>query len=126
MIHESRFVSLWWRKRTGGTVAGEARKLTWTFLTNHAHVLVCIAEDPQVRARDIATRVGITERAAQSIIADLAADGYLTRTRIGRRNRYQIHPGLPLRHPLEADHSVGDLLRTLGRLSRRASRPRSA
>lgn len=59
---------------------------TWTFLTNHAHVLVCIAEEPDIRGRDIATRVGITERSAQAIIADLVAEGYVTRTRIGRRN----------------------------------------
>jgi hypothetical protein len=91
---------------------------SWTFLTNHAHVLVCIADDPDTRGRDIAERVGITERAAQAIIADLVADGYVTRTRVGRRNRYEIHPDLPLRHPLEADHSIGELLSMLGLLRR--------
>lgn len=89
---------------------------TWTFLTNHAHVLVCLAEEPDIRGRDIATRVGITERAAQAIIADLVADGYVTRFREGRRNRYEIDPSAPLRHPLEHDHTVGELLVTLGRL----------
>ena len=89
---------------------------SWTFLTNHAHVLVCLAEEPDVRGRDIATRVGITERAAQAIVADLVKDGYVTRTREGRRNRYCVHPDAPLRHPLEHDHSVGELLVTLGRL----------
>lgn len=89
---------------------------SWTFLTNHAHVLVCLAEEPDIRGRDIATRVGITERAAQAIIADLVADGYVTRFREGRRNRYEIDPSAPLRHPLEHDHTVGELLVTLGRL----------
>lgn len=88
----------------------------WTFLTNHGHVLVCIAAEPDVRGRDIAERVGITERAAQSIVADLVAEGYVTRTREGRRNRYQVHPDAPLRHPLEDDHTVGELLTTLGKL----------
>ena len=89
---------------------------TWTFLTNHAHVLVCIAEEPDIRGRDVAQRVGITERAAQAIIADLVADGYVTRRREGRRNRYQVHEGSPLRHPNESDHTVGELLVMLGRL----------
>lgn len=88
----------------------------WTFLTNHAHVLVCIAEEPDVRGRDIADRVGITERAAQAIVADLVSDGYVTRAREGRRNRYEIHRDEPLRHPLDHDHTVGELLVTLGRL----------
>jgi hypothetical protein len=97
----------------------------WTFLTNHAHVLVCLAEEPDVRGRDIATRVGITERAAQAIVADLVAEGYVTRSREGRRNRYLVHPDAPLRHPLEHDHTVGELLVTLGRL-RPPRRPRRA
>jgi hypothetical protein len=86
----------------------------WTFLTNHAHVLNCIAADPDVRLRDVAQLVGITERAAQLIVADLAEAGYITRTRIGRRNRYEVHPELPLRHPIERDHEVGELLEALG------------
>jgi hypothetical protein len=94
----------------------------WTFLTNHAHVLVCIAEDPDARGRDIAEKVGITERSAQSIIADLVADGYVSKTREGRRNRYAIHPDVPLRHPLEQDHTIGELLVTLGRLRTRRTR----
>ena len=88
----------------------------WTFLTNHAHVLVCLAEEADVRGRDIATRVGITERAAQAIVADLVDAGYVTREREGRRNRYEVHPDAPLRHPLESEHTVGELLVTLGRL----------
>jgi hypothetical protein len=82
----------------------------WTFLTNHAHVLLCIAADPDIRGRDIAERVGITERSAQSIVADLVESGYLTREKVGRRNRYQVHAGKPLRHPLERDHEVAELL----------------
>lgn len=82
----------------------------WTFLTNHAHVLLCIAADPDVRGRDIAERVGITERSAQSIVADLVEAGYLTREKVGRRNRYQVHAGKPLRHPLERHHEVAELL----------------
>ena len=83
----------------------------WTFLTNHSHVLLCIAEDPGIRGRDIADRVGITERSAQSIIADLVEAGYLTREKVGRRNQYEINPDQPLRHPVERNHSVVELLR---------------
>lgn len=86
----------------------------WTFLTNHAHVLNCIADDADIRLRDVAQRVGITERATQLIVADLVEAGYLTRTRVGRRNRYQVHPEVPLRHPIERDHDVGSLLEALG------------
>ncbi|WP_255566594.1 winged helix-turn-helix domain-containing protein [Iamia sp. SCSIO 61187] len=94
----------------------------WTFLTNHAHVLVCIAEEPDVRGRDIAARVGITERAAQSIVSDLVGDGYVTRRKEGRRNHYEVNPEAPLRHPLEQDHTIGELLVTLGRLRPRPRR----
>lgn len=87
---------------------------SWTFLTNHAHVLVCIAADPDTRLRDVAHAVGITERAAQLIVADLVEAGFLTRTRNGRRNHYQVHPHLPLRHPLEWDYQIGGLLKALG------------
>lgn len=84
---------------------------SWTFLTNHAHVLVWISNNPQARVRDIAANVGITERAAQSILRDLEHDGYVSKQRVGRRNSYTIHPELPFRHPIEAAHAVGDLLR---------------
>ncbi|GIU96842.1 MAG: ArsR family transcriptional regulator [Actinomycetota bacterium] len=82
----------------------------WTFLTNHAHVLLAIARDPGIRLREIAERVGITERAAQRIVAELEREGYLTRRRSGRRNVYELHTELPLRHPLEERHAVGELL----------------
>ena len=94
----------------------EAGRPNWTFLSNHGHVLVCIATDPGVRGRDIAARVGITERASQAIIADLVEEGYVTRTRIGRRNHYEIHPERPLRHPVESPHSIGELLRLVAGL----------
>ena len=86
----------------------------WTFLTNHAHVLVAIARDPDARLRDVAARVGITERAAQGIVQDLVSEGYLTRERVGRRNRYEVDAAKPLRHPLERDHDVAVLLGPLG------------
>jgi hypothetical protein len=85
----------------------------WTFMTNHAHVLVCIADDPHIRLRDVAVRVGITERAAQSIVADLVKAGFLSRFRVGRRNRYEIHGDRPLRHAIEAKQSVGGLVEFL-------------
>ncbi len=85
----------------------------WTFLTNHAHVLLCVARDPDIRLRDVADFVGITERAAQRIVADLVEAGYLDRTREGRRNSYQLNPNIPLRHPLDREHAIGDILEVL-------------
>ncbi|MGY1806589.1 helix-turn-helix transcriptional regulator [Blastococcus sp. SYSU D00669] len=82
----------------------------WTFFTNHAHVLVCIARDPDVRLRDVAARVGITERATQRILADLVEAGYVERSRDGRRNRYRVRPDRPLRHPVEQPHRIGEVL----------------
>ena len=85
----------------------------WTFFSNHGHVLVCIAGDPDTRLRDVADRVGITERAVQAIVNDLVAEGYLTRVRVGRRNRYEVHEERPLRHPVEHGRRVGEVLRAL-------------
>lgn len=82
----------------------------WTFLTNHAHVLLRIARDPTARLRDVAADIGITERAAQTIVADLEAAGYLTRSRVGRRNTYTVDPTGRFRHPAEADRQIGGLL----------------
>ena len=90
-------------------MVGEER-VSWTFLTNHAHVLLCIRRDGGVRLRDIAVLVGITERATQKIVSDLSEAGYLRVERIGRRNRYTIHSRRPLRHRLERSHVIGDLL----------------
>jgi DNA-binding MarR family transcriptional regulator len=85
----------------------------WRFVTNHAHVLQCIAANPDARLRDIAAMVGITERATASIVSDLEQAGYLTRSRDGRRNVYEVHDELPLRHPSHRHHTVGDLIQFL-------------
>jgi DNA-binding MarR family transcriptional regulator len=82
----------------------------WTFLTNHAHVLVALARDPEATLREVSARIGITERAVQAIVADLEAEGYLKRERVGRRNRYTINPSSRFRHPAESDHEIGELL----------------
>jgi predicted DNA-binding transcriptional regulator YafY len=86
---------------------------SWVFLSNHGNVLLCIARDPQIRISEIADNVGIGERAAQKIVADLVADGYVVRTKEGRRNRYQVNPRAQLRHPLFSDLEVGPLLDAL-------------
>jgi predicted transcriptional regulator len=83
---------------------------SWTFLTNHSHVLICLARNPNLRVRDLADEVGITERAVQGIVRDLEVAGCLTRHREGRRNRYDIVVDRPMRHPVEQHHVVGDLL----------------
>jgi hypothetical protein len=85
----------------------------WDFLTNHAHVLLCVSQDPGIRLRDIAAAVGITERGAHKILSELVEDGYVLRERDGRRNRYEVKPELPLRHPLVQERDVGDLLKVL-------------
>jgi len=82
----------------------------WTFLSNHAHVLICLAEDPQLPLRDVAQRVGITERSVQRIVGELEAGGYLVRSREGRCNRYTLRRTQPLRHPIEMHKRVGDLI----------------
>lgn len=82
----------------------------WTFLTNHAHVLICLAGDSALRLRDVAERVGITERAVQKIVSELEAGGIISHEREGRRNRYTVHTAAPLRHPVEAHCKVADLL----------------
>jgi predicted transcriptional regulator len=87
-----------------------AKPARWTFLSNHAHVLICIAQEPDIRLREIAARVGITERAASGIVADLDADGYLTRVKEGRNNTYRLNTSLALRHPIERHRAIGDLL----------------
>jgi DNA-binding transcriptional ArsR family regulator len=116
--------------------ASAASSPSWTFLTNHAHVLLSIARAPEARMRDVALAVGITERAVQRIVSDLEEAGYLKRVREGRRNRYQVREDLPLRHPVEQHHSVRMLLdlvgtprrppRARGHASSAATAPRSA
>lgn len=87
---------------------------SWTFLTNHTHVLVCITRDPSITMRVVADQVGITERAVQRIVQELEEGGYLTRSRHGRRNAYHIESGRPLRHPLESGTHLEALLALLG------------
>ncbi len=89
-------------------------KRGWTFLSNHAHVLICLHLNPDSVLREVAARVGITERAVQGIVADLEEAGILIRERDGRRNRYQIDASQHLRHPIEAHHTLSDLLGSLG------------
>lgn len=89
-------------------------RTSWSFVTNHAQVLACVADDPDIRLRDIAASVGITERAAQSIVADLVDAGYVHRTRVGRRNRYAVDAGRPMRAGDHVVTPVADLLACLG------------
>jgi predicted transcriptional regulator len=86
----------------------------WTFLTNHTHVLVCLAQNEMITLREVAAQVGITERAVHAIVSALEEEGVLTRTREGQRNRYKINRGYKLRHPLESHRKIGDLLDLVG------------
>lgn len=95
------------KEKGGGRTKPEA---AWTFLTNHAHVLLLLSKDPEMRMRDAAAAVGITERAVQRIIDDLAAAGCLSIEKNGRRNRYSVNTRMPLRHPVEAHCSIGGLI----------------
>ena len=92
------------------SAAAPATARGWTFLSNHAHVLISLAAQPDPRLRDVARRVGITERAVQKILTDLTREGLVTRERQGRRNRYLLELDQPLRHPLEAHRSVRELI----------------
>jgi len=87
----------------------------WTFLTNHSHLLVCLLRDPSARMQDLAEEVGITLRAAARIVAELEADGVISKTREGRRNHYEVNMDYPLRHSLESHCTVKDLLGALER-----------
>ncbi|MFT5495664.1 MAG: DNA-binding MarR family transcriptional regulator [Kiritimatiellia bacterium] len=86
----------------------------WTFMTNHTHILVCLHRDPSMTVRNMALAVGITERSVQRILGDLESSGVVTRSREGRRNRYDMNRDYQLRHPLEARQSIRDLLELLG------------
>ncbi len=90
------------------------KKGEWTFLTNHGRVLAYIAKHPQSTTQEIAQEAGITLRAVQKIITELESRGYIARKKEGRRNRYTVNPLLPMRHRLEREHSVGDILQALG------------
>jgi DNA-binding MarR family transcriptional regulator len=89
------------------------RQKTWRFLSNHTQVLLCVQRDPDIRFRDIARMVGITERAAQRIVADLIESGYVESERIGRRNHYSVNPDIAMRHPAQEGHDIGEVLRLL-------------
>ena len=86
---------------------------TWRFLSNHTQVLLCLIRDPNARFRDIAESVGITERAAQRIVADLIESGYVESERVGRRNRYRVNMDIAMRHPAQDGHEIGELLQLL-------------
>ncbi|WP_407685728.1 helix-turn-helix transcriptional regulator [Mycobacterium sp. HUMS_1102779] len=93
--------------------AAEGSDRTWTFLTNHGHVLLCVSTGEPLTARELALRIGITERSVQAILTDLTDEGYLIKSKVGRRNVYELNPDGKLRHPLEASHSVGELVAAL-------------
>lgn len=97
--------------RPAGPETTSAR--SWTFLTNHAHVLLCLASGEALTARELGLRIGITERAVQVILADLTEGGYLIKQKVGRRNLYTVNHKGRLRHPLEAHHTVGELITAL-------------
>jgi predicted ArsR family transcriptional regulator len=107
-------------------VATRPSQPKWTFLTNHGHVLLCLARSPGLRLRDVAVEVGLTERAVQRIVADLEEGGYLTRHRLGRQNAYEIDDQQPLRHPIEAHQSVRALIALSADVQPRASGRRAA
>ena len=92
-------------------MAAEGKR--WTFLTNHGHVMLALAELPDQRVSELARRIGITERAVLNILRDLEDEGYITVLREGRKNSYVVNPELPLRHPRLSDHHIGELLRAL-------------
>lgn len=94
-------------------VKNQVEQPSWTFLTNHSHVLLCLVQDPEARMRDVAERVGITERAVQRIVSELESAGYVTRTREGRRNTYEVNGSLPLRHPIEGHQSLDALIKLI-------------
>ena len=92
----------------------ERDRPSWTFLSNHGHVLMCLAADPDARLRDIAERVGVTERTVFGIVENLEQAGIVIREKVGRRNTYRIDRSRHLRHEIEASHTVGDLIDLLG------------
>ena len=85
-------------------------EIGWTFLTNHGHVLMCLSMDSEMRLREVAERIGITERAVHKIVSDLESAGIIERKREGRRNKYTVHGNKPLRHPLESHCNIGQLV----------------
>lgn len=109
-MHDTSFVYLISRNLRGVNGVAEELSQSWTFLSNHAHVIICLAADPKLRMRDVADMVGITERAVQRIVAELQEGNYLTVKKVGRRNHYEVTFDLPLRHPIEAHRTVRNLV----------------
>jgi predicted transcriptional regulator len=99
--------------------AKSASRGGWTFVSNHFVVLLCIAQDESIRIADVADRIGLTDRAVQGIVADLVDAGYLTRTRVGRRNHYEVNRDMPLRHLQTQHRRLGELLQVMGASPRR-------
>jgi DNA-binding IclR family transcriptional regulator len=85
----------------------------WTFLSNHAHVLICISQQPDIRLSEVADLVGIRERSVHRIVHELSESGYISVSKVGRNNVYEVHLDLPLRHPLEATHSIRAIISPL-------------
>ena len=100
-------------KSAPATTADQAPSNRWTFLTNHAHVLIALNANPDLVLREVANQVGITERGVQRIVQDLEDEGFIRREKVGRKNHYQILADQPLRHPLESHRSVADLLQLI-------------
>ncbi len=98
------------KAKTSDKLTLQTEKIGWTFLTNHAHVLILLSQDSSLVLREVAFKIGITERAVQRIIADLEQDGFIEREKVGRRNQYRILTKHPLRHPIESHRSIGDLI----------------
>ena len=96
-----------------GQAKQDAPEASWTFLTNHSHVLLCLVQNPEARMRDVAESVGITERAVQRIVSELEAGGYVTPTREGPRNTYEVNGNLPLRHPVEGHQTLNALIKLI-------------
>jgi len=92
----------------------------WFFVTSHAFVLIQVDRDPDLTVREISERVGLTERQAHRVLADLVEEGYITREKVGRRNRYRVNYEAPMRHPAVAEHEVGALLHALTRPNQRS------
>ena len=105
------------RKRPGKVAPAAAPPVpatrSWTFLTNHGHVILCLAQGQSMTARELSVLIGITERSVQTILADLIADGYVTKSKVGRRNSYTVNRNGRMRHPVEAAHTVGELIDAL-------------
>ena len=103
----------------------EPAEPSWTFLSNHAHVLLCVAQDPDLTIRALSDQIGITERAVQRILSELQQAGYVDKRRSGRRNRYVVDGDRPLRHPLEAHQKIGALIGLIARRPRASRRTRT-